>query len=294
VTVAVELVRERGYSGMDLDAVCARAKVSRRTVYELIGGREACFLAVLEAAVAHVSASMRKAFEEASRGGEADGVRAALERLLAFIEDEPELAKAMVVDVLNGGALVVRYRSGVLARLAEGLEGAWNDPGTTALPWPSRADWIVAGLFGVLHSRLAIEEPARDFDAVKELVNPLMALTALVYVGRGAAEEELKRPVRAIDGSWAPSAPDPFVGLRIRITRRVLSVLGAIGELPGSSSREVAVAAGVRDAGQASKLLARLAANGLIENTGATGRWAEKAWRLTVKGEEVLGACGGS
>jgi AcrR family transcriptional regulator len=293
VGVALELVRENGYGGLELDVLCARAKISRRTVYELTGGREGCFLAVLETAVARVSESMRTAYEEASSAGEREGVRAALGTLLAFVEGEPELARAMVVDAVNGGPVILRYRSKVLVRLAEALEGAWKDRGATTAPWPRRADWMVAALFGVLHARLVARWPMRDAQPVREVVNPLMATAVLVYAGRAAAEEELQRSVQEIDGSWGRPAGDPLEGLQMRITARTLRVLAAIAEVPGSNNREVALAAGVRDAGQASKLLRRLAGQGMIENTAAKkGRGAQKAWRLTGKGEEVLVACG--
>jgi predicted transcriptional regulator len=65
-------------------------------------------------------------------------------------------------------------------------------------------------------------------------------------------------------------------------------VLAAIAENPGASSLEVAEAAGIKDKGQASKLLARLATLGLIENTAENrGRGQAKAWRLTGLGVEL-------
>ena len=76
--------------------------------------------------------------------------------------------------------------------------------------------------------------------------------------------------------------------LRIRITHRTERVLAAIAENPGASSLEVAEAAGIKDKGQASKLLARLATLGLIENTGGgASMGTTNAWRLTIKGAQV-------
>ena len=56
----------------------------------------------------------------------------------------------------------------------------------------------------------------------------------------------------------------------------------------GPSNLEVARAAGVKDQGQISKLLARLQAHGLLENTGGGYPAAGNAWRLTSRGEEIL------
>jgi DNA-binding PadR family transcriptional regulator len=46
--------------------------------------------------------------------------------------------------------------------------------------------------------------------------------------------------------------------------------------------------AGIGDEGQASKLLKRLAARGLIEDTGTRAPGEANAWRLTERGAEVL------
>lgn len=84
----------------------------------------------------------------------------------------------------------------------------------------------------------------------------------------------------------------PVAGSGRAVTYRTRRVLGAIAELSGRganpSNREVSHAAGIRDQGQMSKLLARLEGLGLIENT--CRKWSAgepKAWGLTAKGEEV-------
>jgi hypothetical protein len=83
----------------------------------------------------------------------------------------------------------------------------------------------------------------------------------------------------------------------IRITYRTGRVLAAIGDWVPThreshpSNRAVANEAGIGDEGQASKLLKRLAARDLIENTGETHPpGGANAWRLTPGGEEVLRA----
>jgi len=68
------------------------------------------------------------------------------------------------------------------------------------------------------------------------------------------------------------------------MTYRTGRVLAAIAELGGRgsdpSNREVAIAAGVLDEGQMSKLLKRLEGLGLIENTGeGQSKGKANAWR---------------
>jgi DNA-binding MarR family transcriptional regulator len=81
----------------------------------------------------------------------------------------------------------------------------------------------------------------------------------------------------------------------MRLTYRTALVLRSIAELPGSSNRRIAEAAGVSDPGQISRLLARLERNGLALNSGGESRRGEaKAWSLTKRGEGVLQVVGES
>jgi predicted transcriptional regulator len=62
-------------------------------------------------------------------------------------------------------------------------------------------------------------------------------------------------------------------------------VLEGVAQEPGASNREVAVHAGIQDAGQVSKLLARLERLGLIANGSDSPRKGEpNAWKLTATG----------
>jgi AcrR family transcriptional regulator/DNA-binding MarR family transcriptional regulator len=75
-----------------------------------------------------------------------------------------------------------------------------------------------------------------------------------------------------------------------RLTVRTHLVLSAVAEHAGASNREIANAAGVRDEGQISKLLARLQDRGLIHNTAGVTAGFPKAWQLTPRGEALLHA----
>jgi AcrR family transcriptional regulator/DNA-binding MarR family transcriptional regulator len=76
-----------------------------------------------------------------------------------------------------------------------------------------------------------------------------------------------------------------------RLTVRTHLVLIAVSEHAGASNRAIAEAAGVRDEGQISKLLARLQNSGLIRDTAnPTSAGHAKAWQLTPQGEALLHA----
>ena len=80
---------------------------------------------------------------------------------------------------------------------------------------------------------------------------------------------------------------------QLRMTVRTHEVLMAVASLSGQgsspSNREIAQAAGVKDEGQISKLLARLEGHGLLKNARRSAG-VGNAWRLTLRGEETLSA----
>jgi DNA-binding IclR family transcriptional regulator len=85
--------------------------------------------------------------------------------------------------------------------------------------------------------------------------------------------------------------PDPLRSLEMRLTYRTVRVLTAISHSPGASNRQLADASGVQDQGQISKLLSRLQALGLVENTSAGSlRGEPNKWGLTRKGRQVCSA----
>jgi AcrR family transcriptional regulator/DNA-binding MarR family transcriptional regulator len=95
-------------------------------------------------------------------------------------------------------------------------------------------------------------------------------------------------------GERGELARSPVMSSGFRLTARTYLVLAAIAELGtrdlAPSNREISRAAGVRDQGQISKLLARLEGQGLAQNTGGQTQGIPNAWRLTVRGEELLAA----
>jgi AcrR family transcriptional regulator/SOS-response transcriptional repressor LexA len=99
-------------------------------------------------------------------------------------------------------------------------------------------------------------------------------------------------------GTSSPGRPGENLQVprRFRLTALTHEVLAQVASLSAQgtnpSNREVGQAAGVKDQGQISKLLARLQTHGLLENTGGGYPAAGNAWRLTSRGEELL--CAGS
>ncbi|HWX45041.1 MAG TPA: helix-turn-helix domain-containing protein [Solirubrobacteraceae bacterium] len=286
-----ELVRERGAAGVAVAHVVTRSGVSRRTFYELFEDREDCFLVAFDTAVARAGESVLTAYRARERWRER--VRDALEATLAFLDAEPELGYLCVVGALGGGTRALERRTLVVGRLVDAVHEGRLESRAQRRPERLVAEGVVGAVLAVVHARMVECGPVRTRsrgDASKPLLallNPLMGMIVLPYLGARAAELEQRRPAPT------PRAPvrsqgDPLRELDMRLTYRTVRVLLAIASAPASSNRQVATAAGISDQGQISKLLARLHALGLIENTGGDHAKGEaNAWTLTQRGDDV-------
>src|SRR3984893_10180229 len=90
-----EVASERGAGAVTVAHVVARAGVSRRTFYDLFADREECFLAAFQGAIGRVDALVIEAYEHESAWR--DRIRAGLWALLVWLDEEPALAKLLVV-----------------------------------------------------------------------------------------------------------------------------------------------------------------------------------------------------
>ena len=127
MAAAVAAVDELGYADTTVSDVTSRARVSRRTFYELFSNREECLTAVLEDVVALVEGELVAADLEGL--GWRERVRGGLWVILSFLDREPVLARVCVVQALRGGTEVLERREEILTGLAgvvdEGrMEGA--------------------------------------------------------------------------------------------------------------------------------------------------------------------------
>ena len=293
LAAAVGTVEELGYSRATVAHITNRARVSRRTFYELFANREDCLVAVLESVVERVQ-------EEIAQAGLGDlpwreRVRGGLWAILAFLDREPALARMCVVQSLRGGQGVLERREEILRALAGVIDEGRNEGVRGEGCPPLTAEGLVGAAFSIVYARLLRE----DREPLTDLLGELMGMIVLPYLGPGAARREQDRPVpaappvsAAIGLQTAASTPvverDPLQGVPMRLTYRTARVLETIADAPGISNRIVGERAGVSDQGQISKLLARLERLGLTQNTGeGHSRGEPNAWTLTPTGERV-------
>ena len=286
LAAAVDAVEEVGYTRMTVAQVISRARVSRKTFYDVFADREDCFLAAFEQALSQSTAMAKEAYEQENIWRE--GVRSALARLLMFMDEEPGLAKLCIVEALAAGEKVLERRAQTLDEVAGIIDQGRFLTQTSREPPAVTAEGIVGGVFAVLHTRL-LEEGE---EPLTNLLGPLMSMIVLPYLGARAASREMGRPAPAVATQRRPRghsrSHDPLEGLNMRLTYRTVRVLMVIAEHPGASNREIAEGSGIVDQGQISKLLNRLARLKLVENRGdGQEKGAANAWHLTVRGAQV-------
>jgi len=293
---AVLAAEELGWSATTVAHITARARVSRRTFYDLFENREDCLLAVLQDVVERVEGEIAAA--GLAELGWVDRVRGGLLAILSFFDREPVLARVCVVQALQGGPRVLVWREGVFTRLAKVLDQGRGGSARSRECTVLTAEGLVGATFAIVYARLLAggrREPLRG------LLGELMSLIVLPYLGPAAARYEQRRSLPS--SSSLPRAGsvvargdaragvielDPLRGIPMRLTYRTARVLEDVAEHPGVSNRVVAEHVGISDQGQVSKLLARLERLGLLENTGEGHAKGEpNAWRLTLKGQEL-------
>jgi AcrR family transcriptional regulator len=294
LAAAVRTVDELGYAGATVAHITQRARVSRRTFYELFANREECVAAVLEDAAQRIGA-------EIERAGLGDGswrerVRGGLWAILSFLDREPVLARVCVVQALRGSQGVLERREEILRGLARVLDEGRAEGARGADRPPLTAEGLVGAAFAIVYARLLRGER----EPLTGLLGELMGMIVLPYLGPAAARREETRPLPALaqnepratsvasSENGAGGSDDPLAGVPMRLTYRTTLVLEAIAMRPGASNRAVAELAGITDQGQISKLLARLERLGLVENTGVGHAKGERnAWALTALGDQV-------
>lgn len=282
VSAMTEIVCREGIDSATVARVTVAARVSRGTFYDLFSDRNECLLAVFDTTLARVTVPVRRAFQ--AGGDWLDGVRAAMLELLLFLEADRQLARFLLVQSLAGDPALLARRARVLAELAVALEtGREESPWAAELP-SMTAEGVIGAILSILYGRLL--EP--EGDPLTGLWGCLMSVIALPYRGPAAARSELalmpppgvRQTPRA-----AGRRHDLLDRFQLRVTYRTMRVLAAIAEHPGISNAQVADGAGIRNAGQVSKLLGRLSRLGLIVNTReGEPKFAQKAWRLTPDG----------
>jgi AcrR family transcriptional regulator len=289
VAGAIDALADGGYAAFTVAAVIERARVSRKTFYEVFANRHDCF----EAVVAHIWA---RALAVVGASSTADmewlaATRSGLGALLTLIDEDPALARIWFVESLAGHPAVLHQHARAMSTITDAVHLGGSDASESHRPSRIVAEATVGGISHIIHTRLvsASKEP---FTA---LTGSFMYLITLPYLGQARAKAELRRAPAHVARSrphvQRSRLDESLRETKIRLTYRTIRTLGAISDRPGASNLEVSIECGIQDQGQISKLLSRLVGLGLIENRGrGPALGLPNAWHITARGTELVGA----
>jgi AcrR family transcriptional regulator len=169
---------ELGYAEMSVEAVIARAGVSRRTFYDHFKNKEDAFLAAYDAAVHQQVRHIRVAYLKEATVQER--LRAGISAYLEFMASEPEFARMCIVEVFAAGPRAIARRNAAMRMFAEIIEDNISELAPSCPIAAIAAETIVGGIHEVVFSRVL----AGRTDELPGLVNDLM--TTILMLGAGA------------------------------------------------------------------------------------------------------------
>jgi AcrR family transcriptional regulator len=169
LAAVAQAAAELGYAEMSVEAIIARAGVSRRTFYEHFRNKEDAFLAAYDAVVRQQARHIRRAYLEEQTVRER--LRAGIRAYLEFTASEPELARTCIVEVLAAGPRAIARRNEAMRMFAEIIEDNIHEliPGCRRAALA--AETIVGGVHEVVFSRIL----ANRIDELPDLADDLMA-----------------------------------------------------------------------------------------------------------------------
>jgi AcrR family transcriptional regulator len=180
----LKAVGTHGYERTTVQDAIAEAGVYRQAFYDCFSDKEDCYLQALDAGSAWLELAMRDA--AASMSGWRGQLRGALSGLLGFLDEQPAVGKALLVEVHAAGPQAVAKRTEAMARASSAMDRAREESDDSAPAISAEA--VVAGILAVLHTRLASAQTSGYIQLLPEL----MYLAVLPFFGADAASAAMQ------------------------------------------------------------------------------------------------------
>ncbi|HEX5761722.1 MAG TPA: TetR/AcrR family transcriptional regulator [Solirubrobacterales bacterium] len=182
----LEEVGANGYDPTSVRTILARTGLYRQAFYDNFADKDACFEHAFEAGVTRL-----EALAEAAAAVHSDWrskLRAGLGAVLEFLDREPEIGRALIVEVHAAGSRPLQRRAETMKKVTDFIDLARTeaDSGNSA---PGIApEGIVAGIHAVVHSRLSTGAKG----GFRDLLPEFMYFAVLPYFGAERAAEEMR------------------------------------------------------------------------------------------------------
>lgn len=182
----LEEVGSKGYDVTSVRTILDRTGLYRQAFYDNFADKDSCYLAALDAGVARIGALARAAAasEETWRGK----LRAALGAVLDFLDAEPDIGRALIVEVHAAGPEALARRAAAMKEVTDFIDLARQEVKGSESPPAIAPEGIVAGIHAVVHSRLSTGAN----EGFRQLLPEFMYFAVLPYFGAEAASAEMQ------------------------------------------------------------------------------------------------------
>lgn len=175
-----ELTAEQGYEATKISDIVRRAGVARKTLYDNFEGKEEVFLATFDSARDEVLRRVEESGAEVD-GDWQDRVEAGLAAFLAYVAEQPTLARMCMIEALSATPAATKRYEDALDTFVEMTRRAL--PKDDRLP-DTIAETLVGGVAWIVYQQIRRGEAERAEDLLPELTEFMMA----PYLGSGLAD----------------------------------------------------------------------------------------------------------
>jgi AcrR family transcriptional regulator len=148
----VSVAADGGYQEASVERVVAQAGVSRRTFYDLFEDREDCFIAAYDEIMARVLTLVVEAFSQSDSVEQR--MLQALEAFFRFCVEEPEAARACIVEVMAAGPRARARREQAMERITILVENLLREAVGDDNVGPHAARALIGGVHELVYLRV--------------------------------------------------------------------------------------------------------------------------------------------
>jgi AcrR family transcriptional regulator len=182
----LDAVGSNGYDGTSVRTVLDLTGLYRQAFYDNFPDKDVCYLEAFDFGIARLeSVAAAAAAQEQTWQGK---LRAGLGALLDAFDSEPDVGRALVVEVHAAGPEALEKRTKVMKRIADFIDLARQVSDGEESPPPIAPEGIVAGIHAIVHARLATGAT----EGFRELLGEFMYFAVLPYFGSEIAEAEMQ------------------------------------------------------------------------------------------------------
>lgn len=182
----LEEVGANGYDPTSVRTILARTGLYRQAFYDYFPDKDVCFQHAFAGGVARLEKIVREA--AAGQSDWRSRLRAGLAALLDFLDSEPDIGRALVVEVHAAGPVPLKERAETMKKITDFIDLARYEVEGEESPPGIAPEGIVAGIHAIIHSRLATAAKG----GFRDLLPEFMYFAVLPYFGAEAAAEEMR------------------------------------------------------------------------------------------------------